>query len=107
MKVILSSNRNPHFPAITEYVEHALKSICNGVIFFNNRDYNIPGRIRDRIRLLEKIDVRLINSNLLRTIRNIKPDLFLEVGGMRILPDTLKRILKIAKIYRKVLGEVV
>lgn len=92
MRVILSSNRNPHFITIAEYIEYAFKSTGCETIFFDNRDFTIPGRIRNRIHYLSRVDLKRINKKLISTIKSFKPDLFLEVGGHRILPETVEGI---------------
>ena len=77
MKVLFSSNKNPHFITITEYIEKALKEEGCQTIFFNNRDFIIPGRIRKRISYFDKVDLRRINRGLIATIISSKPNLFL------------------------------
>ncbi|OPX30433.1 MAG: hypothetical protein B1H08_01680 [Candidatus Omnitrophica bacterium 4484_171] len=83
MKILFSSCRNPHFVTITEYIESALRKEGE-VLFFDDRDFVVPGRIR--------WDLSRINNNLIRTIDKFKPDIFLEAGGHRILPRTVKKI---------------
>ena len=92
MKVLFSSYKNPNFISITEYIEKALSAQGCHTVFFNNRDFIIPGRLRKRITYLEKIDLKKINSRLVANITSLKPDLFLEAGGYRILPETIERI---------------
>ncbi len=92
MKVILSINRNPHFFTIAEYIENAFKSSGCETLFFDNRDFIIPGLLRERISFLNSTDLKRMNKNLLSTIKSFKPDLFLEAGGHRILPETVKSI---------------
>lgn len=57
--------------------------------FFENRDFILPGRIRDRASFLNRWDLRRLNKRLLAIARSYKPDLFLEAGGWNILPATL------------------
>jgi spore maturation protein CgeB len=92
MKVLFSSYRNPRFVTITEYIEKAFNEQGCQTIFFNNRSFIIPGRIREKISYFNKIDLRRINRGLIGNISSSKPDLFLEAGGYRILPDTIDRI---------------
>jgi spore maturation protein CgeB len=89
MKVLFSSNKNPHFETFTEYIEKAFGENRCETLFFENRDFIIPGRIRDRAPLLRRWDARRLNRRLLATARYYKPDLFLEAGGWNILPDTV------------------
>lgn len=94
MKVIFSSNRNPHFKTFVEYIENAFKANDCETVFFENRDFIIPGRIRDRINFLHKWDLRRINKTLLDLAHSYKPDIFLEGGGWNILPETLHAMRK-------------
>ena len=94
MKVILSSNRNPHFITIAEYIEDAFRSSGCETLFFSNNDFVIPGRIRDKVRYLQGADLKRMNKKLITLIESFKPDLFVEAGGHRILPETLEEIKK-------------
>jgi len=94
VKVLLSSYRNPHFITITEYIESAFNRVGCQTLFFDNRAFIIPGRIRDRIPYLNKLDLKMINRKLISVINSFKPDLFLEAGGHRILPETVNQIKK-------------
>lgn len=89
MKVLFSSNRNPHFETFTDYIEKAFKDSGCQTLFFENRNFRIPGRIRDTVVFLQQWDVWRLNRRLLATARAFKPDLFLEAGGWNILPGTL------------------
>ncbi len=91
MKVLISSNKNPHFFTITEYVVNAF-SLENEVLFFDNRGFLIPGRIRERSAVLARMDLQRINNRLIAAAGRFKPDLFLELGGHRILPETVMQI---------------
>jgi spore maturation protein CgeB len=92
IKVLFSSYRNPSFITITEYIEKAFKEQGCQTIFFNNRSFIIPGRIRKKISYFDKVDLRRINRGLIATITSSKPDLFVEAGGYRIWPETIDRI---------------
>lgn len=92
MKVLYSGMPNPKMITFSEYVEKALKDNSHEVIFFNNRCYRIPGRLRQKINWLERCDLEHINNMLITSIKQERPDLFLETGGMRILPKTIKKI---------------
>ena len=89
MKVLFSSNRNPHFETFTDYIEKAFNDSGCQTLFFENRNFRIPGRIRDKVIFLQHWDVRRINRRLLYEARGFMPDLFLEAGGWNILPGTL------------------
>ena len=90
MKILYSSNRNPYFETFTEYIEKAF--IENGcqVNFFENRDFLIPGRIRDRFGFFHKLDLKMLNKKLLSIASKYKPDIFLESGGWNILPEAIE-----------------
>jgi len=92
MKVVFSSNRNPHFPTITEYIEKALRGVTSQVIFYDDRNFMIPGRIKDNWSYLSGWDLRRMNKRLLAQVRSFKPDLFLVAGGHRIFPETVTEI---------------
>ena len=87
MKVLFSANRNPHFRTITEYIEQALLSSGCQVIFFEDRDFIVPGRFRKG--LLEKLDLWFLNARLAAALRKERPDLLLVSGGERVSPQTL------------------
>lgn len=89
MKVLFSSNRNPHFEAFTDYIEKALKESDCTTLFFENRDFILPGRIRERVKYLQKFDLKRLNKRLLGIAKHFRPDLFLEQGGWNVLPDTV------------------
>lgn len=89
MKVLFSSNKNPYFETFTEYIEKAFKENGCQVLFFENRDFFLPGKIRDRIPSLHQWDLRQINKRLLSVASSYQPELFLEAGGWNILPDTI------------------
>ena len=93
MKVLFSSNKNPDFTTITEYIENALGKECE-YVFFENRVFILPGRIRDKVPVLNKLDLLRINKNILSLSNRFKPDIFLEAGGHRILPQTIEKIKK-------------
>jgi spore maturation protein CgeB len=94
MKVLFSGYRYPHFISITEYIEKALNMTDCQVVFFDNRNFFIPGRIRDKITYLNDLDLWRINEKLFLKVKSFKPLLFLETGGHRIFPKTIKRIKK-------------
>ncbi|OGW08553.1 MAG: hypothetical protein A2W75_11190 [Nitrospinae bacterium RIFCSPLOWO2_12_39_15] len=92
MKVFFSSYRNPNFITITEYIENALKILGCEALYFNNREFIIPGSIRDRVAYLNRLDLKRINKKLIAEIKSFKPDLFLEAGGHRIFLETVEEI---------------
>jgi len=92
MKVVLSTNRNPHFATIAEYIEDAFRSSGCRTLFFDNSEFLVPGRIREKVRHLHRADLKRINNKLISEIRSFQPSLFVEAGGHRILPETVRAI---------------
>ncbi|MBI5326762.1 MAG: glycosyltransferase [Deltaproteobacteria bacterium] len=90
IKVLFSSNRNPNFETFTDYIEKAFKEIGCEIVFFENRDFIIPWRIRGKFNFLQKIDLKALNKRLLNIAKTFKPDLFLEDGGWNILAETME-----------------
>lgn len=91
MRILFSSNKNSRFITITEYIERALDQEYE-FHFFDDRSFLIPGKIRNKISSLHKFDLIRLNKNLLAVLQKFKPDIFLEVGGHRILPQTVEKI---------------
>jgi spore maturation protein CgeB len=89
MKVLFSSYRYPHFKTFTDYIEKAFKENGCHTTFFENRSFIIPGRIRDRVAFLQRWDLERNNKRLLDIVKSYEPDLFLEAGGLHILPKTV------------------
>ncbi len=92
MNVLFCTNRNPHFPTITEYVEEALKSAGCSVTFFDDRRYILPGRLRKRFPVLEKLEIVRLNRLLFRRAVADNPDFVLVAGGHRVLSATVQRL---------------
>jgi len=92
MKILLSTCRNPNFPTITEYAEQAIKDLGHELEFFDDRNFLIPSRIRDRIGFLQSLDLRRLNADLVLAAQSFNPDLVLVMGGFRTLPETLTRL---------------
>ncbi len=92
MKVLFSSNRNPNFLTFTDYIEKAFREEGGETVFFENRDFILPGRLREKMGILSNWDLRRLNKRLLYLAETFKPDLFLEAGGWNILPETLESL---------------
>jgi len=95
MKILLSTCRNPHFRTITEYVEEAFAETGHECVFFDDRDYLLPGRLRDGFRFLERWDLRRINAGLVEKAARVKPDLLLIAGGWRVSAETVAAVKKL------------
>ena len=92
MKILFVSNHNPHFLNTNFYREKALKALGHHLVFFEDRNFLIPGRIRKKINLLQNWDLKRLNKKLVKLARIEKPDIFLVVGGHRVLPETIPEI---------------
>jgi spore maturation protein CgeB len=92
VNVVLSTNRNPNFITIAEYIDDAFRVAGCRTLFFDNSEFIIPGRIRDKIRPLQRADLKRINNKLISEIKSFQPALFVEAGGHRILPETVDAI---------------
>jgi spore maturation protein CgeB len=92
VNVVLSTNRNPNFITIAEYIDDAFRASGCETLFFDNSEFIIPGRIREKVRPLHMADLKRINSKLISEIKSFQPDLFVEAGGHRILPETVLAI---------------
>lgn len=89
MKILFSSNRNADFLTFTEYIEKAIGENGCDALFFENRDFLIPGRIRDRISCVNQLDLKILNRRLRYKADYFKPAFFLEGGGWNVLPETI------------------
>ncbi len=95
MNALFSGNKNPLFATFTEYAESALLASGAETFFFDNRDFIVPGRASAMFPFLKEWDIQRLNSRLLAKAKALHPDLFLETGGFRILPETVDAIGKI------------
>lgn len=89
MKILFSGYRNPDFITITEYSERAFAAVGAEVLFFNDRAFLLPGRLRERIPMLGRLDLEVLNRRLLRAAAEARPDVVFACGGTRLLPSTL------------------
>jgi len=92
MKILFSSCHNPYFETITEYIESAISALGYGLIFFNDRQHIIPGRIRRRINFMQRFDLTHINNAFISLAEKVAPDIAIIAGGHRITSDTIKII---------------
>ena len=93
VRVLFSSTKNLHFITITEYIEWALQDVSE-CCFFDDRNFIIPGRLRSKMPILQKMDLLRINRKLLSLVREFQPDILLDAGGERIFPQTIDQIKK-------------
>ena len=92
MKVLFSSNINPNFKTFSDYIEKAFREAGCSTCFFENRAFFLPGRIRDRLDLLQNWDLKRLNRRLLEKADEFKPQIYVESGGWNILPESIKRL---------------
>lgn len=92
MKILFAGYRNPHFITLTEYSENAFAAAGADVCFFPDREFLLPGRIRQVTRFLEGMELRALNRRLLLKAEKEKPDIFFACGGVRILPFALSAL---------------
>ncbi|MFB3816900.1 MAG: glycosyltransferase [Candidatus Methylomirabilales bacterium] len=89
MKLVLATTRNPGFPTITEYLERAVRRLGHEVTTFDDRAFLLPGRLRDAVPALQRLELARLNRGLVRCVRTRRADLLLCAGGERILPTTV------------------
>jgi len=92
MRLLFATARNPHFPTITEYVERAARALGHQVVWFDDRRYLLPGRLREAVPWLQRLDTLRLNRELVRAARASRPDLLLCAGGERLLPQTVEAV---------------
>ena len=89
MRILFISNLNPHFENTNTYRLKAMHELGHDPIFFEDRDFILPGRIRQKIGFLQKWDLGLLNRRMVEVAKKTRPQLCLVVGGYRISAHTL------------------
>lgn len=94
MKILFVGNHNPYFVNSIVYREKAIKELGHDVIFFDERDFILPGRVRQKFNLLQQWDFKRLNNKLIKVAKYEKPDLCIVMGGHATLPlpETLSQI---------------
>ena len=92
MKLLFSGYHNPHFVTVTEYAEGAARALGHTLEVFDNRSFLLPGRIREVFPPFQQWDLARLNRKLVAVARAFRPDVFLEIGGDRILPQTVRAL---------------
>lgn len=92
MKILLTGNHNPYFTNTVELREKAVRDLGHELVFFNDRDFLLPGRVRQFFYPLRRWDLRRLNRSLLRIASAERPDICIILGGYRILADTIIRL---------------
>ncbi len=89
MKILFVSYHNPNFISITEYCEKAIRQLGHECIFCDDRDFILPGRLREKLNFLYDWDLSRLNKKILQYALKEKPDLFLVAGGSSVNYKTL------------------
>jgi spore maturation protein CgeB len=89
MKILFISNLNPRYENTNTYRLKAIEELGHEPIFFDDRNFVLPGRIRQRVAFLQDWDLCRLNRRMIEVAERVKPDICLAVGGYRILPETL------------------
>jgi spore maturation protein CgeB len=92
MRIILSGALNPRFEALPEYLASALRGLEHGVILFDHRAFMLPGGLRARIPLLDRLDRDRLNARLLGLVRRQHPELLIVNQGMVLEGRTIEAI---------------
>jgi spore maturation protein CgeB len=92
MKILLVSNLNPRYENTNTCRLKAIEEAGHEAIFFEDRNFILPGRIRQRVPFLQDWDLRRLNRRMIEVAEKVKPDICLAVGGYRITGDTLIRM---------------
>lgn len=79
------------------YREKAIRELGHDLFYFDDRQFSLPGRIRDRIGFLEKWEHARLNKKIVRAAEDVKPDLTI-VMGTRLPLLTKETVQKIKKI---------
>ena len=92
MRILFSGAFNPRFEALPEGVAAGFRRAGHDVVCFNHRDFRIPGRLRDRIASLDRLERAGLNRRLLRAARRFRPHLLLVNQGSVVTPATVKTV---------------
>ena len=98
MKILYSGYHNPDFMAITEYVERAILQLGYELETYDYRQHIIPYRISDRIPLLRRWDMNILNKGLIKRIDHFRPDIFLGNWGGSYYPETIAEIKRLFNV---------
>jgi len=98
MKVLFSSYHNPNFGSMTESIEKTIINMGFQLEIFDWYRFLIPGRLRERIPLLHRLDINRINRTLIRKVQNFQPDILIVAGGVTIYPETIKEIKNLTNV---------
>ena len=92
MKIVLVGNHNPHFVNSIVYRQKAIRALGHELIFFDDRNWLIPGRVRSRFAFLHSWDLNRLNNSLLSVAKAEQPDICLFIGGFRTYPSVVEKM---------------
>ena len=90
MKILFSSVSNPRYEALPDYLACALRRLGHDVVRFDHRRMIVPGRLRRRLPILERLDCDRMNRRFLRAVRDLRPDLVLVNQGSALRGETIE-----------------
>ncbi len=92
MKILVTGHHNPLYLTYVEYFESAIRHLGHDLIAFDDRQFLLPGRLRQRIKALQNLDLQHMNGKLLSLIRDRRPDLVIITQGHFFLKETVRKI---------------
>jgi spore maturation protein CgeB len=92
MRILLSGALNPRFEALPEYLAAALRGLGHQVVLFDHRSFMLPGRLRARVPLLDRLERNRLNARLLGLVRRQRPGLVIVNQGMVLEGRTIETI---------------
>lgn len=92
MKILFSGYHNPHFETVTEYTESAIRESGDHLMVFDDREFWLPGTVRQWSRALNRWDLRCLNRRLVAAASTLRPDVCLVQGGHRISADSIREM---------------
>jgi spore maturation protein CgeB len=90
--VLLSCAFNPAFEALPEYLAAALRRLGHEVALFDHRRFLLPGRLRARSPLLDRLDHARLGRSFLAAARRHGAAQVIVNQGMTIPPDAIGRL---------------
>jgi spore maturation protein CgeB len=94
MRILISGYHNPYYLTITEYIERAIRALGHDLIVFNDRNHILPGLLRRRSEIFQKISLDAINRDFMKLVNRTRPNLVIVTGGHRLTHRALKRLAK-------------
>ena len=92
MKILFSGYHNPHFETVTEYTESAIRESGDHLMVFDDRDFWLPGTVRQWSETLNRWDLRRLNRRLVTAASTHRPDVCLVQGGHRISANSIREM---------------